>query len=83
MLTSSPGHILGEPVEGTHDLGDRVDADVEQFTTYLAYAATYNVRVRDIRERNGSEVRTNGHRENTGVAVRHGALFKKLVDKAS
>ena len=57
MLTSSPGHILGEPVEGTHDLGDRVDADVEQFTTNLAYAATYNVRVRDIRERNGSEVR--------------------------
>ena len=65
VLTSKPGHTPGERVEGTHDLGDRVDADVEQFTTNLAYVVTYNVRVRDIRERNGSEVRTNRHQENT------------------
>jgi hypothetical protein len=43
VLTSSPGQIPGERAKGTHDLGDRVDADVEQFTTSLAYAATTSV----------------------------------------
>ena len=47
MLASRPSHVPSECVEGIHDLGNRVDAYVEQFADKLDIRGD-NILVRDI-----------------------------------
>ena len=61
VLASSSGHVPSQCTKSVHDLGHRVDADVEQLADQFSIRCD-DILVRHIGQRQRGEVSVNSHR---------------------